>query len=338
MERVATEAAAAGDRAVEGGALTALAEVTLLRDADVPRAAELAERGLAVLAPDDRFRALMVCAKIARWQGDVDEHERYVHEGLELAQRLQRIDLEAQATRALAETFSTQMRNVEARRMTDRALALAEESGSVMGRAHALAELGHVQMQMGELDDAVRTLEETRRLFTELGASMNVGRTLLRLGEIALRRGDLEHAERYARDSIRVLKPLEDRGTLCESQRLLADALVGQNRLEEAERLALSAIETVGPHDVSSQATTRFSLAQVRTRQGRDEEAEALMREALELLEGTGYRALELWALGRFDAYLRDRGAAPDDAVAARYAELSSLVGGGLASSTAPMA
>ncbi len=338
MERVAEEAAVVGDREIEGGALTALAEVTLLRDGDLPRAEELAERGLAVLHPDDRFRTLMVCAKIARWQGEMDEHERYVREGLDLARRLARTDLEAQATRELAETFSTQLRFAEAKEMIARALVLAEESGSTIARAHALADTGHVQIRVGELDAAESSLEEARRLFTELGASMNLGRTLLRLGEIALDRVDLTTAEKLARESIRVLKPLEDRGTLCESQRLLADVLVGQGRLEEAERVALEAIETVGPHDVSSQASTRLSLALVRVGQGRDDEAEALMRDAWERLEGTGYRNIELWVIERLDQFLRGRGR-PDDAVALRYGELSTMApGADLARSTAPMA
>ena len=338
MERVAAEAAAAGNRAIEGGALTALAEVTLFRDGDLPRAQELAERGLSVLEPDDRFRTLMVCAKIARWQGEMDEHERYVREGLGLAQHLHRIDLEAQATRELAETFSMLLRNDEAKEMVHRALALAEESGSIIGRAHALAEAGHVQIHLGELDTAEITLEEARRLFTEVGANMNVGRTLLRLGEIALERHEFTTSEKFARESIRVLKPLEDRGTLCESQRLLADALVGQDRLEEAERFALEAIETVGAHDISSQASTRLSLASVRIGQGRDEEAEVLMRDAWDRIEGTGYRSLLAWVAGRLDQFLRERGR-PDDVIAARYAELSAVAPGtDLASSTAPMA
>jgi ATP/maltotriose-dependent transcriptional regulator MalT len=205
--------------------------------------------------------------------------------------------------------------------MVDRALVLASESGSIMSRAHALAEAGFVQMQRGELDAAEAALDESRQLFSELGASMNLGRTVLRLGEVALRRGDMRQAERFARESIRVLKPLEDRGTLCESQRLLAEVLVQQGKLAEAERVALEAVETTGPHDVSSQASTRYALAQVRAAQGREDDAEALMRDGLERLVGTGYLSLEARATARLDEFLRKRGR-PDDALAARLAEL----------------
>jgi len=50
--------------------------------------------------------------------------------GLDLARRLARTDLEAQATRELAETFSTQLRFAEAKEMIARALVLAEESAA----------------------------------------------------------------------------------------------------------------------------------------------------------------------------------------------------------------
>jgi len=328
MESVAADAAAEGDAEIEGGALTALAEVTLLRDGDLPRARELVTRALGVLEPDDRFRTLMVSARISRWVGSIAGHEADVRAGLELAKRLGRVDLEAQATRELAEALSTQMRYEEAMQTIDRATVLAEESGSVISRAHSLAEAGFIQLQMGDLDGAETSLEQARKLFAELGASMNLGRTLLRLGDLALARTDLDGAARFARESIRVLKPLEDRGTLCESQRLLADALVRQGRVAEAERIALEAVETVGPHDAHSQATTRMTLADVRAAQGRDEEAEALLREALKRVEGTGYRSLEACAAARLDEFLRDRGR-EDEAVAARAAELAVAADGG---------
>ena len=45
-----------------------------------------------------------------------------------------------------------------------------------------------------------------------------------------------------------------------------------------------AARETVGPHDVTSLATTAMSLGLVRAAQGRDEEAEELLREAYDTI------------------------------------------------------
>ena len=101
---------------------------------------------------------------------------------------------------------------------------------------------------------------------------------LKNLGRIAQRRGDLEEAERLFRDAIRILKPLGERGHLCENQRMLAQVLVERGKLDEAERVALEARETVGPEDAVSQLTTAMALGVVRAAQGRDEEAERLLR------------------------------------------------------------
>jgi ATP/maltotriose-dependent transcriptional regulator MalT len=98
-----------------------------------------------------------------------------------------------------------------------------------------------------------------------------------------MKQGDVDRAERLVREAIRMLKPLGDRAFLCESQRLLAEILVRRGRVDEAERYALEAMQTVGPQDVTSLATTRMALGLVRAAQGRDEEAEALLREAVEL-------------------------------------------------------
>ncbi len=318
MERVAAAASEAGDREIEGRSLTALAEVALFREANIWHAKQLADRALAVLPEEYRFRPLIVVARIARWQGDMAGEERYAHEALDLAQQLGRVDLEAQAAIELAEAYSSQLRHAKATELIDRALELARESGTIMAQAQALHAAGHLYQQQGNLDEAEAAIDEARRLFTDVGASMNLGRAMLRSGEIALERGDSLAAEKHARDSIRVLEPLEDRGTLCESQRLLADVLVAQGRLDEAEIVALEAIETTGPHDVSSQATTRISLAFVRVAQGRDEEAESLMRDALERVEGTGYRSLEAWVVEQLARFLRERGRDED---AAPYAE-----------------
>jgi ATP/maltotriose-dependent transcriptional regulator MalT len=97
-----------------------------------------------------------------------------------------------------------------------------------------------------------------------------------------MRQGDDDRAEELSREAIRMLTPLGDRGYLCESQRVLAEVLLRQGKLEEAERYALEAVRTVGPEDASSIPTTRTTLGLVRAAQGKDEEAEAILRDAVD--------------------------------------------------------
>jgi class 3 adenylate cyclase/tetratricopeptide (TPR) repeat protein len=322
MRGVAEEAAAAGDRQIEGKALTALAEVALLREGNAGRAEELAERAIAVLDPDLRFDALRVRATIAWWHGALSDQERYAKEALELARRLARKDLEAKATQELAKAYHAAMKLDEAAEMVDRALELAEESGSVVARAGALDVSGHFHMHRKEFDEAKAAFSQARDLYAEIGDAWMLGRMLNELSWVAMERGDFDEAEPYLREAMRVLKPLEDRGTLCESQRGLAQVLIAKGRLEEAERLALEAIETVGSGDVSSRATTTMTLGRVRAAQGRDEEAEQLLREAVAVAEPTELAGLQLWLLSTLDEFLRKRDRA-DEAVAERVAELS---------------
>ena len=67
-------------------------------------------------------------------------------------------------------------------------------------------------------------------------------------------------------------------------------------------------IATVGPEDRVSLSTTKLALGIIRAAQGRDEEAEELMREAVDGLEMFQYYAAELEALSVLSGFLRSRG------------------------------
>jgi class 3 adenylate cyclase/tetratricopeptide (TPR) repeat protein len=328
MNRVLDGARQAGNATLEGKALTALAEVSLLRDADLPKATELIEAALEALPKEGRFNALEVRGHIAHWLGDGDKHEAVADELLMIAKSLDRPDLEAHALNELAVVYRQQNRLDQALDVLDRAVQLAEASGSIVARAQAFHSLGLVELDREESVEGERHLEQSRELFMEVGDSWRLGRTLNELARAAEQQGDDAKAERLLREAIRVLKPLEDRGSLCESQRGLAEVLVRRGRLDEAERIALEAIETVGEHDFSSRASTAMTLGLVRAAQGRDEEAEELLIEALAYVEETGFRALEVWVLGRLEQFLRERGRDEDAArYRARLAELAPAAG-----------
>jgi hypothetical protein len=66
-----------------------------------------------------------------------------------------------------------------------------------------------------------------------------------------------------------------------------------------------------------------MTLGLVRAAQGRDEEAEELLLEALEVIEASGFLGLESWVLSRIEQFLRERGR--DDEAAAYRARLAEL-------------
>src|ERR671935_1932157 len=294
MEEVLAGAIEAGDRWTQGRALVTLAEAVVLREADVRAAEEMIEEALRVFEPDDlhgRFRALRARATIAWSRGDLAKEEQVMREALDLAREAGRKDFESEAADELASVYLARLEFARAAPLVEQAILLAEESGSAEARGRALRFAGQLHLYRRELDAADAALEGARGYLAEAGAAWSLGRTLNFAAWTARRKGELPRAERLFRESIRILAPLEDRATLCESQRALAELLLEENRTEEAERFALAARETVGPHDVTSISTTKMTLGLVRAAQGRDEEAEALLREAWETIAATEHRS-----------------------------------------------
>jgi tetratricopeptide (TPR) repeat protein len=300
----------AGDKRLQGLALIALAENALLRDADLPRGRELVEQALVLLEdgkPEDRYEALTVRARIGWWLGDLEDDERWIGKALEVAREIGRKDLEATASDELASSAIARLDLDRGSSLVAEALELAEESGNITALGWALVSQARIDALRGRFDDAAAGLDRAEDLFSQSGNAWALARVSNNFGWVERRRGDLAAAERRFRDAIRILKPLEDRGTLCESQRGLAQVLVQRGKIEEAESYALESRETVGPHDNVSRSTTRMALGLVRAAQGRDEEAEALLREALDVIEGN-VLLIRRELLSALAGFLRDRG------------------------------
>ena len=297
MERVFADATEADDRRLQGLALTALAENALMRDADLPRGRELVEQALVLLEdgkPEDRYEALTMRSRIGWWLGDLDDDERWIGKALEVAREIGRKDLEANAVDELASSAIARLDLDRAGRLAADALELAEESGNITALGWALVSQARIDALRGRVNEAAAELDRAEELFSQSGNAWALARVSNHFGWVERRRGDFATAERRFRDAIRILQPLEDRGTLCESQRGLAQVLVVTGKLDEAERYALEARQTVGPHDTISRATTRMALGLVRAAQGRDEEAESLLREGVQVIEGK-----DLWLIRR---------------------------------------
>lgn len=318
MTEVAADAERAGDRRVWGRALAALAEAVLHHRADAVTARRLAAQAVDVLADEDpgvRFEALWASSQVASWLSDGGEFEHWAKAALAAAREAERKDLEGIVVHGLALAYAMRLELEHAATLTDRALELAEESGSLFSRANGLSVRGWLALIGERPADAESDYTAARELYAELGNTRREAAMTMMVGRAAFAQHDVERAEKLLRDAVRMLKGIGDRGSLCEAQRALAMVLAKQGKLEEAERQALEARETVGPEDRVSVSTTKLSLGLVRAEQGRDEEAEALMLEAVAGFELYEIRAFEHWALRYVAAFLRSRGREDEAAV-----------------------
>jgi class 3 adenylate cyclase/tetratricopeptide (TPR) repeat protein len=334
MEEVAAAADAAGERLLQGRALTALTEAVLNQRADATGARELVERAVEVLADEEadiRFEAFRVAAAVASWLSDGEAFEHWAKLALEAARAAGRKDQELQITMALAENYIYLLEFAEAEPLVDRISELADESGSMVGRAGAWAARGTLENWRGNDAASEAAFTAARDLYAEMGNSHSQAGMTLQIARRVAARGDLEGAENLLLEVVRTLKGLNDRARLCEAQRSLAELYVRLGRLDEAERYALQARESVGQDDRVSNATTKLSLGIVRAAQGRDAEAEELMADAVHEMRRNDQRALERWSLGHVAEFHRSRGQ-EDEAL--RYEERLAE----LTPSTAPIA
>jgi tetratricopeptide (TPR) repeat protein len=238
-----------------------------------------------------------------------------------------RKDLIARAAKGLSSSYLWQDELDPAEELAGEALRLAEKSGGILPRGHALRILATIAYLRGDSDPAVELYEESIRLFAEAGKVLDHASSLNHLAEIVMNQGDDERAEHLARKAIRMLTPLGDRGYLCESQRVLAEILLHQGNLEDAERYALEALRTVGAQDVSSLPTTRAALGLVRAAQGRGEEAETLLREAVDQASDLVPRWILATSVKHLAAFLRARGRTDEAAELDALPETPAAVG-----------
>jgi tetratricopeptide (TPR) repeat protein len=308
MERVRAEAHEAGNAAVEGRALTALAEVVMLRDGEPAEAARLATLGLELMPDDEveaRTEALRLLAAAAWWPGDLRTAEAHTRAAIAIAEEAGRNDLWVRGMGTLQWLLEVQLDLDGA----DAALvaSLERTDEGVVAQARSRFAVGSLRRMQGRLAEARTALEEARALYLDAGAAGDAAWAGLVLGWIDLVEGAPVQAARAFREAIRVFAANEDHGHLCEAQRALAEVLLVDGTVEEAERHALAANALVSPQDLTSRSSTMTTLALVRSAQGRHDEAEQLLRDSIALLDGTGFQLLEITPLVALAEFLRAR-------------------------------
>jgi class 3 adenylate cyclase/tetratricopeptide (TPR) repeat protein len=164
--------------------------------------------------------------------------------------------------------------------------ALSEVSGALHSEATLLALLGTLKALDGSFDEARDHVGRGRAIVEDLGLDIDVAITSLEAWRIEMLAGEPAEAERQLRRAYDTLVAMGERYLLCSVAGLLGQTLYELGRHGEVDALARQCEELASP-SVDDQALWRCVRAKVLAREGRLDEAEKLVEDALAVLATT---------------------------------------------------
>ena len=176
--------------------------------------------------------------------------------------------------------------------------------------------IARLRAMQGEYEDARGLFASSRALFEELGCKFEAATVSLDSGPAALLAGDAIAAEAELRADFDRLEEMGEHNYISTIAGYLAEALYRQDRFDEAEYFTAYCAEVASHDDVTSQAQWRSVNAKLLARRGAVTDAEALARQAAELLKPTDFLDLHATVLLDLADVLSTLGR-PGEAVAA---------------------
>jgi class 3 adenylate cyclase/tetratricopeptide (TPR) repeat protein len=155
------------------------------------------------------------------------------------------------------------------------------------GEAVTMRALAHLEAMRGDFDRARDLYRHSRASLEELGWKLHAASTSISSGPIELLAGDPQAAEMELRRDYEALERMGDRYYRSTLAGLLAEALFHQGRYDEADQFTAISKEIAAPDDVSSQFLWRTVRAKVLAAEGQVSQAEALAREAVDIIRAS---------------------------------------------------
>ncbi len=161
----------------------------------------------------------------------------------------------------------------------------------------ALTSLGVFEAAQGRFDEGRALTAQGLAVAEEFGVVIRRGVHTLQAAEVELLAGDLEAAERHIREGDEILRRVGETGFRSTVLGYLADVLARLGRAEEARHVLAELGQIVQAGDFEPEARTRIVRARLAAAAGDLGAAEALTREALEILDGRDYLETKMEAL-----------------------------------------
>ena len=211
---------------------------------------------------------------------------------------------------------------------------IADDLGDRQIQAVIMLKLAHLRAMNGEFEIARNLYREARALLRDLGQGLRLATASLDSGMVELLAGDPAAAEREFRPDYDTLVAMGNSYSLSTMAALLARAVREQGRDDEALGLTITAESKTADDDVDSQVLWRCVRAPILIRSGRVEEAEALVRMALELSRQTDVPVLQASALYELAGVLGASGRDSEAREALEQAMTVSMAKGDVVSAT----
>lgn len=225
------------------------------------------------------------------WLGDVDTARAGWERAAALARQIGDPARETRALLRIANAYLQQGQMEEAEAALAQAVALSEATSRLSQAEVWRSQGANLYFSGRDPDEGRALLERALALAEESGSQADRERNLNLLGEVAMIEGDLAAAVARFEEQVAILLDIGHAGRLPEADRLLAAALVDAGDIPRAEFHAQRAMETVKAEDSFTVGTSRVSMGKVRDAQGREQEAADLIREGREIIEHTAFKS-----------------------------------------------
>jgi tetratricopeptide (TPR) repeat protein len=203
----------------------------------------------------------------------------------------------------------------------ERCRALLERaSRDRKAEAITLAVLAELEAMRRNFDEARALYRRSRAGLEELGWKFHAALTSIHSAPVELLAGDPMGAESELRHDFDALESMRERNYISTTAGFLAEALYQQDRFEEADSFVQISKEIAAPNDLSSQLLWRGVSGKILARTGMLEESDRLVREAVQLMQGSEEPVSQGYALMDLAEVLRLAGREDDAAVAIKEA------------------
>ena len=265
-----------------------LARVAWLRG-DYARAQELAEQALeSALERDDtmgRAKAQWLLGEISRMRGDGESARKRFQESQRLYTRLDHHSGLARNLLSLAQLARYQKDFDQAVELYELALERSEQLDNRRDMGQCYNGLGDVARFRGDHEEAIRFYERALEIYESIGAVFDAAVVYTNLGLTAMQRGEAAEAKHFLEGARHVIEdgeyPYLQAGV--EFNLALVEAMLGQDeQSEETLERVLQLSERI-PIPELDYARPLEELGRLRSREGRDEEANKLWQRARDI-------------------------------------------------------